>query len=393
MTGKTKVNILLNFPVTGVKSKLTLDDGGTDFINELFSTPTGLQFILCAKLKYGVIAPGQKTLIPEVNFCSLSLFASQNPLTYLPNTLYAIIKLIILSLSNNYFFVYLPSNINLTALLFMVLVRRKFGLYVRGEIKKSRIFGAIREFGWLHSLYLSVVRRADFILAEGEHLYNSIKVINKNAEKSIPMMQLKPGEIYEPNSESGGNKLLYVGRIHPDKGIDILIEIAAGLKNRGLNFELILVGDGEAVYMSDLKNKIKSAGFEREVVFTGIIHDFETLKKVYQSSEYFIFPSFTEGFPRVFYEAMACGLPVIAADLPGYTGIMKNGVNSVLINSHDPVVWIEAILQLIKNDTLREQIRVNSHDTVKKFFAEQKYGNFANQVISAISERFKNQIL
>jgi len=380
MTGKTKVNILLNFPVTGGKSKLTLDDGGTDFINELFSTPTGLQFILCAKSKSGVIVPGQKTLIPEVNFCTLSLFASQNPFTYLPNTLYAIIKLIILSLSKNYFFVYLPSNINLTALLFMVLFNRKFGLYVRGEITKSRIFGAIREFGWLHSLYLSVVRRADFILAEGEHLYKSIKVINKNAEKSIPMMQLKPWEIYEPNLESGDNKLLYVGRIHPDKGVDILVEIAAGLKARGLNFELKLVGDGEAGYISDLKNKIKSAGCERELVFSGSIHDFETLKKVYQSSEYFIFPSFTEGFPRVFYEAMAFGLPIVAADIEPYKGSMKSGYNCILIQSKSPEIWINEILMLLNNHKLSQEISRGGLHFINGFFRDLRFKSFSEQV-------------
>lgn len=380
MTGKTRVNILLNFPVTKSGNKLTLDDGGTDFINELFSAPTGLQFILCAKSKHGVIAPGQKTLIPEVNFCSLSVFTADNPVTYLPKTLYAVIKLLILTFSKTYFFVYLPSNINLTALLIMVLFRRKFGLYVRGEITKSRIFGAIREFGWLHSLYLSVIRRADFIFAEGEHLFNSIKVINKNAEKSIPMIRLKPGDISEQIPDFKGNRLLYVGRIHPDKGIDILIEIAAGLKNRGLKFELILVGDGEAVYLSDLKNKIKSAGCEREAVFTGSIHDFETLKKIYQSSDYFIFPSFSEGFPRVFYEAMAFGLPIIAADIEPYEGSMKSGYNCILIRSKSPEIWINEILMLLNNNKLSEEISRGGLQFINGFFRDLRFKSFSEQV-------------
>lgn len=113
--------------------------------------------------------------------------------------------------------------------------------------------------------------------------------------------------------------LLYVGRLAAEKGIDRLRQ----LFDAGVRVNLVLVGDGP-----------ERAQLERDfhgtpTLFTGILHG-QALAEAYASSDLFVFPSTTDTLGLVVLEAMACGLPVLAADsLPTHELLDESGAGLI----------------------------------------------------------------
>ncbi|MFP4316682.1 MAG: glycosyltransferase [Desulfovibrionales bacterium] len=107
-----------------------------------------------------------------------------------------------------------------------------------------------------------------------------------------------------------GLKLLYVGRISREKGLEVLLEAMERLVHMSKNVHLIMVGDGPAL----LELKAQSAGLP--VTFTGFL-DGEDLAQAYASSDVFVFPSTTDHFGNVVLEAQASGLPVVVTGTGG----------------------------------------------------------------------------
>jgi glycosyltransferase involved in cell wall biosynthesis len=110
---------------------------------------------------------------------------------------------------------------------------------------------------------------------------------------------------------SGPPVALYVGRLAAEKGIDRL----AGLVGSGIR--LTVVGDGPQ--RAELERLLVGP----DVTFTGVLHDAE-LAAAYSSGDVFVFPSTTDTLGLVLLEAMASGLPVIAADSPASREILRD---------------------------------------------------------------------
>jgi glycosyltransferase involved in cell wall biosynthesis len=102
-------------------------------------------------------------------------------------------------------------------------------------------------------------------------------------------------------------RALYVGRIEKAKGIDELIKAVDHLRGK-IEFELIFCGPLVDYSVLDLTNS--------GIQYKGKLGDMD-LKIEYENSDVFIFPSHSEGFPRVLYEAAMCKLPIVTSRLPG----------------------------------------------------------------------------
>lgn len=120
-------------------------------------------------------------------------------------------------------------------------------------------------------------------------------------------------------AQPGERVLLYVGRLAAEKRLDLLAEVLPSLPNT----RLVLVGDGPA--RPWLEQRLGSA----RAHFTGYLRGDE-LATAYASADLFAFPSDTETFGQVIQEAMASGLPVVAARAGGAIDLVRDGVTGAL---------------------------------------------------------------
>ncbi len=111
--------------------------------------------------------------------------------------------------------------------------------------------------------------------------------------------------------EKTGRRVLFLGRIHPKKGLDLLLPAWAKLGSLRSGWELVIAGPDEQGYLARVREMARSLGLQEQIVFTGPVSG-ETKLSLLNSSELFVLPSHSEGFPMTILEAMACGVPVVA---------------------------------------------------------------------------------
>jgi glycosyltransferase involved in cell wall biosynthesis len=140
--------------------------------------------------------------------------------------------------------------------------------------------------------------------------------------------------------------LVYVGRLAPEKRVDVLLEAFRGLRcERGVDVALAIVGDGPA------RAELEQLATEG-VTFTGFLRG-DALASAYASADVFAFPSDTETFGNVVLEAMASGLPVVAPSRGGVTDLVEHERTGLLVEPRDPHDFARAVHRLLGDRALR----------------------------------------
>jgi phosphatidylinositol alpha-1,6-mannosyltransferase len=169
--------------------------------------------------------------------------------------------------------------------------------------------------------------------------------------------------------ETKRNFILTVGALKPRKGVDIVIKALEIIKGEFpfLNYKVIGYSDSSD-FSSYLKRLVKEKGVEERVEFLNGISD-DKLVKLYNQAKIFILAARTEkgsfeGFPMVFYEANACGTPVISTTGFGSEYAIKNGINGYLVQPDKPEEVAGAIRKIINGDY--EMMAANSLKEAKQ---------------------------
>jgi glycosyltransferase involved in cell wall biosynthesis len=113
-----------------------------------------------------------------------------------------------------------------------------------------------------------------------------------------------------PNKRNGNLRLLYLGRLHPIKGIENLLQAVARVKS---NVTLSVCGDGDASYRQSLESLVSELSLNRCVTFHGRI-DEEGKARQFHEADLCVVPSFKENFSMVVAESLARAVPVIVGD-------------------------------------------------------------------------------
>ena len=127
---------------------------------------------------------------------------------------------------------------------------------------------------------------------------------------------------------TGGRRILYVGRLSPEKNIKTVLEATL---TAGAGSTVVIAGSGPL--RADLETQARAQGVP--VAFLGVVEQAK-LPAVYASSDVFVLASFTEGHPKVLLEAMACGLPCVASDCAGNRSLITDGETGLLFDPHRP---------------------------------------------------------
>ncbi len=110
--------------------------------------------------------------------------------------------------------------------------------------------------------------------------------------------------------EKSRKRILFLARIHPKKGLKLLLEVWPEFASKHKDWEIIVAGPDEGGHRGELELLTKSLNIEDSVSFVGTVTG-DTKLAWLKSSDLFILPSYSEGFSVAILEAMACGLPVL----------------------------------------------------------------------------------
>jgi len=151
-------------------------------------------------------------------------------------------------------------------------------------------------------------------------------------------------------------KILYVGRLMEEKGLDVLLNAYSIVNAKMPNTNLIIVGKGHL--RANLEEGADKLGLEN-VVFTGFISD-SLVRQAYASSDLFVLPSYAEIQPLVLLEALAMGLPAIGTRVGGVPEMIVDGKNGYVLKPGDHEGMAEKIITILNDDTLRKEFSRNS---------------------------------
>lgn len=163
-------------------------------------------------------------------------------------------------------------------------------------------------------------------------------------------------------------KVISVGRLEHQKGMDLLVEAWAMIEDK-TDWILEIVGDGSG--KDELKELIKGKNL-KHVILSPYTDD---IKTKYAGASIYALPSRTEGFGLVLVEAATMSLPAVAFDCGGPKEIISDGCNGFLIEAKNVTMFANKLLTLIQNDSLREQMSRNAFIESKKY----KIDNIINQ--------------
>lgn len=158
-----------------------------------------------------------------------------------------------------------------------------------------------------------------------DHVPGSRVVVIPNAVR-WPLQEQEP---VVPVPDKGERlRLLAVGRLHPVKGFDLLIQAFAMVASYFPDWDLVIVGEGEE--RAALQKQIETAALQKRVQLVGRVGN---IKDWYEQSDMYVLSSRSEGLSNTLLEAMASGLAVVAMDCDtGPREIIRDNIDGILVN-------------------------------------------------------------
>ena len=151
--------------------------------------------------------------------------------------------------------------------------------------------------------------------------------------------------------------------LKPRKGLSYLINAAKIVAQECPEINFLIIGSGSLE--KELKEKVKSSGLQKHIVFQNYI---KQISEFYKSIDLFVLPSLTEGIPAVLLEAMAFGVPVVATRVGGVPEMIEDGISGILVPPQNPEALAEAIIKIYKNPNLASIMAKNARARFEKYF-------------------------
>lgn len=178
-------------------------------------------------------------------------------------------------------------------------------------------------------------------------------------------------------------RLLYVGQLHPYKGVHTTIQSAHQRASWGHAVHLSIVGAGDPTYEKQLRNLAKEG--KATISFQGKV-PYNQLSEVYRSHDLLLFPSiWKEPQGATYLEAMASGLPVLSTATGGQGEILKHTHNAMIFEASDPHSLCEQMDQIVEDEELREKIITQGRQEVEKTYSFQQYTQSLEKRLIAIA--------
>ncbi|ABA20471.1 Glycosyl transferase, group 1 [Trichormus variabilis ATCC 29413] len=171
--------------------------------------------------------------------------------------------------------------------------------------------------------------------------------------------------------------VVWHGRVEIErKGLDILLEAWQQICNQrpDINLRLLIVGTGSDA--AQLQQRIASMQLKGVLWLNEFVSDRSIMQRYLSAADVYTLPSRQEGFPVAPLEAMACSLPVVAADAPGVPDIFAGGDISggLVVPRENATALAQALAQVLDNEAWGRELGKRARQRVESYFAPQIVG-------------------
>ena len=203
-----------------------------------------------------------------------------------------------------------------------------------------------------------VFNEADAIIAVSRHIEKLLTGLGVDARK---INVIYSGVDPQPPAVEGERRVVFIGALVWQKGVDTLIEAFKDIKRSFPDATLVIVGDGGE--RENLESQAQRLGL-KDILFTGYLED---LDNIFTSQTVLVLPSRKEGFGLTLLEAMARGVPVVGSKSGGIPEIIHDGRNGYLFSTGNFLSLADAVKKIFANDDVRARLINGGLETVKNF--------------------------
>lgn len=205
-------------------------------------------------------------------------------------------------------------------------------------------------------------RRVDVVISPTESVAHVLRDMGVDVPIRIVRNGVDIGRFLEVSGDGGGSPRRddrtalgfdadalvfgYSGRLSPEKNLETLVRAFAIAAQQQPEIRLLLIGDGPS--RDSLEASVRGAGLSERVVFAGMV-PYARMPQALSMCDVWASASLTEVDPLTVIEAMAAGLPVIAATSPGMSDTVVPGVTGLLASPDDAAAFAECMIRLARN--------------------------------------------
>lgn len=215
-------------------------------------------------------------------------------------------------------------------------------------------------------------RNIDYFVLLTEGLKNEVEEIMKgHNEKTrcIAIPNFLEDVSVSVELEKKEKIVVAVGRLHPVKGFERLIDLWQNVVEKHKDWQLRIIGGGGLE--KNLKERVEALGLSRQIVIMGAMEHRAVIEEMKKASLY-VMSSYSEAFPFVLIEAMSNGLPVVAFDVRvGPRAIIDNNLNGLLIADDKLAEFAEGIKMLMDDEEKRRSMSMCAMKKAQKFLEEE----------------------
>jgi glycosyltransferase involved in cell wall biosynthesis len=212
---------------------------------------------------------------------------------------------------------------------------------------RGALFNALQRFTLRHTDAVTIVSKA---------MFQSVLNFGAPPENvSVISMGVDARGLFVPDDTTprSHNEILYVGRLIPEKGVDLLIRSLPAIAAKVPQIVLTIIGQGPME--GSLRQMCDALGMTDKVRFMGAVRN-ELLPDFFRRAALLALPSQAEGFGLVCAEAMACECPVVATDLPALREIIDDHETGLIFPANDAHSLEKCVLDLLADGELRQRL-------------------------------------
>jgi glycosyltransferase involved in cell wall biosynthesis len=221
------------------------------------------------------------------------------------------------------------------------------------------------DFGLVHRVMSPLLRqvwqKASAVVANSQGL----RAMATRFDDEVPVQVIPNGvdlnTFANPERNWESPRLLFVGRVVYQKGLDLLLDALVDLRH--LDWQLDIVGDGPRRRL--LAAQADRLGLGDRVFFKGW-QPREALPEIFRRATLFVYPSRHEGMPNAVLEAMASGLPVVATQIPGNEELVEDGRTGRLVPTEDRDALRAVLEEMIGDPETRQRMGTAARGAVEK---------------------------